>query len=42
MAHLRAKFDGDPTKTVEKLMFRATEEYVYDDELKYDPNDIFS
>ncbi len=30
MAHLRAKFHGDPTKTVEKIMFRAAEEYVYD------------
>ncbi len=30
MAHLRAKFHGYPTKTVEKLMFRAAEEYVYD------------
>ncbi len=30
MAHLPAKFHGDPTKTVEKLMFRAVEEYVYD------------
>ena len=30
MAHLRAKFHGDPTKTVEKLMFRTREGYVYD------------
>ena len=27
MAHLSAKFRGDPTKPVEKLMFRTTEFY---------------
>ena len=30
MAHLPANFRWDTTETVEKLMFRAAEEYVYD------------
>ncbi len=30
MAHLRAKFHGDPTKAVEKLTFRTREGYVHD------------